>query len=49
MKRINEAEVVDCIMALMVFLSILAGACAIGLTLSIIKAVLMAFGIENNL
>jgi hypothetical protein len=49
MKRINEPEVVDCIMALMAFLWILAGACAIGLTLSIIKAVLMAFGIENNL
>ena len=49
MKRINEHEVVDCIMALMAFLWILAGACAIGLTLSIIKAILMAFGIENNI
>ena len=49
MKRINESEVVDCVMALIVFLWILAGACFVGLALSIIKAVLMAFGIENNL
>jgi hypothetical protein len=49
MKRLNEPEVVDCIMALMAILWILAGACAIGLTLSIIKAILLAFGIENNI
>lgn len=49
MKKINEPEIVDCIMALMAFLWILTGACAIGLTLAIIRAVLLAFGIENNI
>ena len=49
MKRTNEQEVADCIMALMAFLWIMAGACTIGLILAIIKVILTALGIENNL
>ena len=45
----NEEKVVDAIMAWMVLLWILFGACMIGLTLSILKGVLTFLGIDNNL
>ena len=46
----NENEkIVDAIVAWMVLIWILFGACMIGLTLTIIKAILLAFGIETNL
>jgi hypothetical protein len=49
MKHTHEDKVVDAIMAWMAVLWILFGACMIGLTLTIIKGILTAFGIENNL
>jgi hypothetical protein len=49
MKRINKSKIVDHVMALMVFLWMLTGACGIGLTLVILKAVLTAFGIQVNI
>ena len=47
--KIQDEKVVDCIVAWMTLLLILFGACVIGLTLSIVKAILMALGIDNNL
>jgi hypothetical protein len=49
MKHTNDEKVVDAVMAWMVFLWILFGACILGLTITIIKAILIALGIENNL
>jgi hypothetical protein len=45
----QDEEAVNAVMAIMGFLCILFGACCIGLLLAIIKAVLLFFGIENNL
>jgi hypothetical protein len=45
----KDEKIVDAIMGWMVLLWILFGACMIGLTLTIIKAILLAFGIETNL
>lgn len=47
--KMNDEKIVDAIMGWMVLLWILFGACMIGLTLTIIKAILLAFGIETNL
>ena len=49
MKYTQDEKVVDAIVAWMVLLWILFGACVLGLALTIIKAILLAFGIENNL
>jgi hypothetical protein len=48
-KYTHDDKVVDAVMGLMVILWILFGACMLGLTLTIIKAILLAFGIETNL
>ncbi len=45
----DDEKIVDVIMGWMALLWILFAACIIGLTLSIIKAILMALGIDNNL
>jgi uncharacterized membrane protein len=45
----NDEKVVDALMFWMALLWMLFGACMIGLTLTIIKAILLAFGIETNL
>ena len=45
----NDEKIADAIMGWMVLLWILFGACMIGLTLTIIKAILLYFGIENNI
>jgi len=45
----HKDKVVDAIVGWMALLWVLFGACMLGLTLSIIKAILLAFGIENNL
>lgn len=47
--KMNDEKIVDAIMGWMVLLWILFEACMIGLTLTIIKAILLAFGIETNL
>ena len=47
--KTTDERIVDAIMMWMALLWILFGACMLGLTLSIIKAILLAFGIENNL
>lgn len=49
MKYNHEEKVVDAIVAWMALLWILFGVCVVGLTLTIIKAILLAFGIETNL
>ena len=49
MKYSDEEQIVDAVMALMVFLWMLFGACCIGLLLAITKGILIAMGIENNL
>jgi hypothetical protein len=49
MKYTQDEKVVDAIVAWMVLLWILFGACVLGLALTIIKAILLYFGIENNL
>jgi hypothetical protein len=48
-KYTHDDKVVDAIVAWMALVWILFGACMIGLTLTIVKAILLAFGIENNL
>ena len=45
----NDEKIADAIMGWMVLLWILFGACMIGLTLAILKPILLYFGIENNL
>jgi hypothetical protein len=45
----NDEKIVDAVVTWMCLLWILFGACIIGLTLSIVKAILLAFGIETNL
>lgn len=47
--KTTDERIIDAIMGWMALLWILFGACMLGLTLSIIKAILLAFGIENNL
>jgi uncharacterized membrane protein len=49
MKHTHDEKVVDAVMAWMAILWILFGVCILGLTITIIKAILMALGIENNL
>ena len=49
MKYTQDEKVVDAIVAWMVLLGILFGACMLGLTLAVVKGILLAFGIENNL
>jgi len=49
MKYTHDEKVVDAVMAWMAILWILFGVCILGLTITIIKAILMALGIENNL
>jgi hypothetical protein len=49
MKHTHDEKVIDAVMAWMVFFWILFGACMLGLTITIIKAILITFGIENNL
>jgi hypothetical protein len=49
MKQTHDEEIVDCVMAIIWVLWIWAGACALGLMLTIVKVILTAFGIENNL
>ena len=44
----NE-KIIDAIVAWMALLWILFGVCMIGLTLAIVKAILLAFVIETNL
>ena len=48
-KYTNQEQIGDAVMAIMGFFGILAGACCIGMLLAITKAILMFFGIENNL
>ncbi len=45
----KDEKIVDAIVAWLALLWILFGACMIGLTLAIVKGILLAFGIENNL
>lgn len=45
----HQDKIVDAIMGWMALLWILFGACMLGLTLTIIKAILLYFGIENNI
>lgn len=47
--NMNDDEIVDAIVGWMVLAWILFGVCIIGLTLTILKAILLAFGIETNL
>jgi hypothetical protein len=47
--KTNDERIVDCIVGWMALLWILFGACMLGLTLSIIKAILLTFGVETNL
>ena len=49
MKYSRDEEIADEVMAILGFLGIIFGACMIGLTLAILKPILLAFGIENNL
>lgn len=49
MKQIQDKEIADGVKALLCILCVLSTACAIGLTLAIVKAALTAFGIEHNL
>jgi hypothetical protein len=49
MKYTQDEKIADAVMAIIGFLYIIFGACMIGLTLTIIKAILLAFGIETNL
>jgi len=48
-KYSTQEQIGDVVMAIMGFFGILAGACCIGMLLAITKAILMLFGIENNL
>ena len=48
-KYSNQEQICDAVVAIMGFFGILAGACCIGMLLAITKAILMFFGIENNL
>ena len=45
----RDEEIMNAIMAWMALAWILCGACAIGLTLSILKVILNYFGITNSL
>ena len=45
----NDEDVVDAIVAWMTLVWILFGACVLGLTLTLVKAVLNHFGIPNPL
>jgi len=47
--KTTDERIIDAIMGWMTLLWILFGVCMLGLALSIIKAILLAFGIENNL
>ena len=49
MKYTRDQQIADAVVAILGFFGILFGACMIGLTLTIVKAILLAFGIENNL
>ena len=49
MKYSRDEEIADAVMAIIWFLGILFGACMIGLTMAILKPILLYFGIENNL
>ena len=48
-KYSTQEQIGDAVMAIMGFFGILAGACCIGMLLAITKAILILFGIENNL
>lgn len=45
----RDEKIVDAVVAWMALLWILFGVCMIGLTLAIVKGILLAFGIETNL
>jgi len=45
----RDEKIIDAIVAWMTLLWILFGVCMIGLTLAIVKGILLAFGIETNL
>lgn len=49
MKYTQDEQIADAVVAIVGFFSIMFGACMIGLTLAIVKGVLLAFGIDNNL
>ena len=49
MKYTQDEKIAEAVAAWMTLLWILFGACMIGLTVSIVKGVLLAFGIETNL
>jgi hypothetical protein len=49
MKYTQDEKIADAVMAIIGFFCIIFGACILGLTLTIIKAILLAFGIETNL
>jgi len=49
MKYTHDDKAADAVVAIIGVFCILCGACLIGLTLAIIKGVLLAFGIENTL
>jgi len=49
MKYTRDEQIADAVVAILWFLGMLFGACMIGLTLAILKPILLYFGIENNL
>jgi hypothetical protein len=47
-KYTHDDKAVDAVVAIIGFFAIYFGACMIGLTLAIIKGILLALGIENS-
>lgn len=45
----NDDEIADVVVGWLTLIGIVFGACVLGLTLSIIKGILLMFGIETNL
>ena len=49
MKNINDEDIANAVVGWMALLWILFGACCLGLVLSIIKGIFLAFGIDTPL
>jgi hypothetical protein len=49
MKYTRDQQIADAVVAILGFFGILFGACMIGLTLAILKPILLYFGIDWNL
>ena len=45
----QQQQIENAVMALMYFLYIMAGACGLGLVLSIIKGICLLFGVQTNI